>query len=105
MRIRLTEGMSLDTGALSRDLIKMQYERNDVTPGRGSFRIRGEVIEIYPAYTKGAVRIELDWDEVKSIVKYDPVSGEVTGRFEFLTIYPANILLFLRISLRKLFQE
>ena len=90
MRIRLNEGMSLDTGALSRDLIKMQYERNDVTPGRGSFRIRGEVIEIYPAYTKGAVRIELDWDEVKSIVKYDPVSGKVSDSFEFLTIYPAK---------------
>lgn len=56
MRIKLEEGMNIDTGDLSRDLIKMQYTRNDVTPGRGSFRLRGEVIEIYPAYSKGAIR-------------------------------------------------
>ncbi len=68
----------------------MQYTRNDVTPGRGSFRLRGEVIEIYPAYSKGAIRVELDWDEIKSIIKYDPVSGEVLDRFDFITIYPAK---------------
>ena len=90
MRIKLEEGMNIDTGDLSRDLIKMQYTRNDVTPGRGSFRLRGEVIEIYPAYSKGAIRVELDWDEIKSIIKYDPVSGEVLDRFDFITIYPAK---------------
>ena len=90
MRIKLSEGMSLDTVSLSRDLIKMQYERNDVTPGRGSFRIRGEIIEIYPAYTKGAVRIELDWDEIKSIVKFDPLSGQILDKYDFITIYPAK---------------
>jgi excinuclease ABC subunit B len=82
--------MSIDTGFLSRDLVKMQYVRNDVTPGRGSYRIRGEVIEIYPAYMKGAFRIELDWDVIKAIVKYDPVSGEVLDRFDFITLYPAK---------------
>ena len=90
MRIKLEEGMNIDTGDLSRDLIKMQYTRNDVTPGRGSFRLRGEVIEIYPAYSKGAIRVELDWDEIKSIIKYDPVYGEVLDRFDFITIYPAK---------------
>ena len=101
MRIKLKEGMSLDTGSLSRDLIKMQYDRNDVTPGRGSFRIRGEVIEIYPAYTKGAVRIELDWDEIKSIVKYDPVSGKVLDKYEFITLYPAKHFVVPEEQLRK----
>ena len=90
MRIKLSEGMSIDTAVLSRELIKMQYDRNDVTPGRGSFRLRGEVIEIYPAYIKGAFRIELDWDVIKAIVKYDPVSGEVLDRFDFITLYPAK---------------
>ncbi len=90
MRIKLSEGMRLDTGSLSRDLIKMQYDRNDVTPGRGSFRVRGEVVDIYPAYIKGAFRIELDWDEVRSIVKYDPVSGRTLEKFDYITLYPAK---------------
>ncbi len=101
MRVKLSEGMTVDTGALSRDLIKMQYDRNDMTPGRGSFRLRGEVIEIYPAYTKGAIRVELDWDVIKSIVKYDPVSGQLLDSYEFITLYPAKHFVVPEDQLRK----
>ena len=50
----------------------------------------GEVVDIYPAYIKGAFRIELDWDEVRSIVKYDPVSGRTLEKFDYITLYPAK---------------
>lgn len=90
MRISVTIGKLLDLRELSLHLISLQYERNDAVLERGKFRIRGDVFEIQPAYEKFAYRIELDWDTVVSIKKFDPVTGDVIEKPEFLVIYPAK---------------
>lgn len=90
MRISVTIGKLLDLRELSLHLISLQYERNDAILERGKFRIRGDVFEIQPAYEKFAYRIELDWDTVVSIKKFDPVTGDVIEKPEFLVIYPAK---------------
>lgn len=71
-------------------VVRMQYERNDVVLKRGSFRVRGDVIEIYPSYLENAVRITLDWDVIDSITWFDPVSGEKQDRVEQVSLYPAK---------------
>ena len=90
MRISLTLGKSVDLRELSLHLIALQYERNDALLERGKFRIRGDVFEIQPAYEKSAYRVELDWDTVVSIKKFDPLTGAVYENPEFLVIYPAK---------------
>ncbi len=90
MRYRFEEGKTLDTAEMARYLIQMQYERNDLTPGRGSFRIRGEVVEVFPSYIKNGYRIELDWEKIVRISEFNPVSGEILSEFEFITLYPAK---------------
>lgn len=90
MRISITIGKQLDLRELSLHLISLQYERNDAFSERGKFRIRGDVFEIQPAYEKFAYRIELDWDTVVSIKKFDPITGEVIEKPDFLVIYPAK---------------
>ena len=90
MRISLTLGKSVDLRELSLHLIALQYERNDDLLERGKFRIRGDVFEIQPAYEKSAYRIELDWDTVVSIKKFDPLTGAVYENPEFLVVYPAK---------------
>ena len=90
MRISLTLGKTIDLRELSLHLISLQYERNDALLERGKFRIRGDVFEIQPAYEKSAYRIELDWDTIVSIKKFDPVTGTVYENPEFLVIYPAK---------------
>ena len=90
MRISITIGKQLDLRELSLHLISLQYERNDALLERGKFRIRGDVFEIQPAYEKFAYRIELDWDTVVSVKKFDPVTGTVVEKPEFLVIYPAK---------------
>lgn len=90
MRISITVGKVLDLRELSLHLISLQYERNDALLERGKFRIRGDVFEIQPAYEKFAYRIELDWDTVIAIKKFDPTSGVVSEKSDFLVIYPAK---------------
>ena len=71
-------------------LVRMQYERNDAILKRGSFRVRGDVIEICPSYLENAVRISIDWDEIASIQWFDPVSGEKQEMVDSYTLYPAT---------------
>ena len=71
-------------------LVRMLYERNDVVLSRGTFRVRGDIIEIYPAYLESAVRITLDWDEIVSIEVFDPLTLEKLDRLESFTLYPAK---------------
>lgn len=71
-------------------LVRMQYERNDAILQRGSFRVRGDVIEICPSYLENAVRISIDWDEIASIQWFDPVSGEKQEIVDSYTLYPAK---------------
>ena len=77
-------------GRLSRQLIDMQYERNDFDLARGRFRIRGDTLEILPAYETVGVRIEFWGDEVERIVELDPLTGEVLAERNDIDIYPAK---------------
>lgn len=71
-------------------LTRMLYERNDMVLERGTFRARGETIEIYPAYLEEAFRIYLDWDEISEIVWFDPLTGERHDSVDSVTLYPAK---------------
>jgi excinuclease ABC subunit B len=71
-------------------LIEMQYDRNDYQLERGKFRVRGDTVELCPAYTEDAVRVEFFGDEVDRITRFDPISGESTDSLEDLTIFAAR---------------
>ena len=90
MRVELETGTKSDAREIGRRLVTLQYERNDPVLNRGSFRIKGDVLEIYPAYMKEAYRIQLTWDEIEQIRKFNPVSGEVMEELDYITIYPAK---------------
>jgi excinuclease ABC subunit B len=75
---------------LLRQLVDMQYERNDLDLARGKFRVRGDTVEIVPAYEEVAVRIQFFGDEVEKIVEIDPLTGEILADRESTAIYPAK---------------
>ena len=79
-----------DRGRLLRQLIEMQYERNDLELSRGKFRVRGDTLEIVPAYEEVAMRIQFFGDEVERIVSLDPLTGEVLAQQQEAAIYPAK---------------
>lgn len=91
LRIELEKGKELSRDKLLLDLVAIQYERNDVDFFRGTFRVRGDRVEIFPAYEeKTAVRIEFFGDEIDSIVEIDPLRGEIKRSFSRVDIYPAS---------------
>ncbi|MDD7200425.1 MAG: excinuclease ABC subunit UvrB [Sphaerochaetaceae bacterium] len=71
-------------------LVRMQYERNDAILQRGSFRVRGDSIEICPSYLENAIRLSIDWDEIESIQWFDPLTGEKQDSVQSFTLYPAK---------------
>ena len=75
---------------LARQLVDMQYERNDMDFARGRFRVRGDTMEILPAYEELGIRIEFWGDEVERIVVVDPLTGELLGERDDIEIYPAK---------------
>ena len=88
--LMLRPGEEADQRALLRKLVDMQYERNDMNFARGKFRVRGDTIEVHPAYEETGVRIELFGDEVERISRVDPLTGEVLGAIEELAVFPAT---------------
>ncbi len=90
MMIPLHVGQQIDRDALLLKLIDIQYDRNDYDPGRAKFRVRGDVIEVWPAYEEFAYRIELWGDEVEKLSMIDPVSGRESQALKDLYIYPAK---------------
>ena len=92
MRVHIDKGQTLDTRALALELAQVQYKRNDMVLERGTFRIKGDVMEIYPPYMEfdEAYRIELDWEEVVRIRRFNVVTGKVTEELDETTIYPAK---------------
>ena len=88
--ISLRPGMEKDRQELLRKLVDIQYTRNDMGFDRGSFRVRGDTVDIYPAGAENAVRIELFGDEVESIKEINPVTGEILGMRKHVAIYPAS---------------
>lgn len=92
MRIHIEKGKELDLHKLAVELAHIQYTRNDMILDRGTFRIRGDVIEIYPPYMEfdEAYRIELDWETVSRIRRFNAISGQTTEELDETVIYPAK---------------
>ena len=88
--ISLRPGMEMDRMQLLRKLTDIQYTRNDMDFSRGSFRARGDIVDIYPAGGESAVRVELFGDEIESIREIDPLTGEITGSRSHISIFPAS---------------
>jgi excinuclease ABC subunit B len=90
MLVRIDRGEVLDRDDLLQRLVMIQYRRSDMELLRGTFRVRGDVVEILPAYEQTAYRVELFGDEVENIVEIDPLTGEILDDFDRITIYPAK---------------
>jgi excinuclease ABC subunit B len=86
----LKTGQETDQRAIIARLVEMQYERNDLNFARGKFRVRGDTIEVFPAYEDMGVRIELFGDEVERISRVDPLTGEHLGEIEELGVFAAT---------------
>lgn len=91
MVLHLVRGERIDQRSLLRRLAELQYTRNDVAFQRGTYRVRGDVIDIFPAESeKHAVRVELFDDEIEAISGFDPLTGESYGQYPRITIYPKS---------------
>ena len=89
--VSLSEGQEISRDVLLRDLVNIQYDRNDIDFQRGRFRVRGDVVEIFPAgYSDHAFRVEFFGDEIDRIVEVDSLTGEVIGEREQVSIFPAT---------------
>lgn len=89
MILHLRQGATLDQRAILKRLAELQYTRNDFELRRGSFRVHGDVIDIFPAESKRlAVRVELFGDEIESLAEFDPLTGEIINRLTRTTVYP-----------------
>jgi excinuclease ABC subunit B len=88
--ITLARNGVVDRDFILQKLVDIQYERNDVNFIRGKFRVRGDTIEIFPAYEELAVRVELFGDTVDRIIELDPLTGEITKELDYVRIYPAS---------------
>jgi excinuclease ABC subunit B len=83
-------GEEQDRDLMLRKLIDIQYVRNDTLLGRGRFRVKGDVVEVQPAYSETAYRISFFGDEVEAITHFDPLTGEVLSKYDQITIFPAT---------------
>jgi excinuclease ABC subunit B len=90
MMVYLPKGHSIARDVLLLRLVEIQYQRNDVAFTRGTFRVRGDVVEVWPAYEEFAFRIEMFGDEVDSLAIINPVSGETLREVDELYVYPAK---------------
>ncbi len=90
MMVRLAKGETVDRNNLLLRLVDIQYERNDVAFTRGKFRVRGDVIEVWPASEEYAMRVELFGDEVDALAIINPLTGETLRQLEEMYVYPAK---------------
>ena len=90
MRITLRRGAALHRNTLIERLVENLYERNDYELKRGSFRVRGEVIEVMPAYLEHGLRVEFFGDEIEALTEFEPVGGAVIRKTDLFELYPAN---------------
>ncbi len=97
----LERGQRADRDYILRKLVEIQYERNDHDFSRGTFRVRGDVIEVYPSYDEIAIRIELFGDDVDELMTFDPITGQTQRRRDKLVVYPKSHFVTPRDRLRK----
>ena len=90
MRLDASAGQQVSRHELLEKLVSIQYQRNDVEVGRGCFRVRGDVVDVHPAYEDIVIRIELDDDRVARISALDPLTGQLLRRMDRLALYPAK---------------
>src|SRR5690606_37104849 len=88
--VQLHVGQQLERDELLRQFVQMQYTRNDMAFSRGTFRVRGDTIEIIPVYEELAIRIEMFGDEIDALSTLHPVSGEVIRSEESVHLFPAT---------------
>ena len=90
MLLPLEKGQRIDRDSILRKLVEIQYERNDMEFGRGTFRVRGDIIEVVPSYEEHALRIGLFGDEVDELAWFDPLTGKVITRIEKVSVFPKS---------------
>ncbi|MCE9599219.1 MAG: excinuclease ABC subunit UvrB [Spirochaetia bacterium] len=88
--VMLDVGLELDRNDVIRQLLHIQYVRNDVAPTRATFRVRGDTLEVFPAYRQEGIRVEWFGDEIENISYFDPISGRVLDKPSRVVIYPAK---------------
>ncbi len=88
--LELHTGVDYDQRSILRRLVDMQYDRNDMTLGRGKFRVRGDTIEVHPAYEEHVLRIEMFGDTVERLTTIDTLTGEQLGEFSEVMVFPAT---------------
>ncbi len=91
MVLPLTRGQRISRQDVLRKLVEIQYERNDVEFGRGTFRVRGDTIEVHPSYEEHALRIDLFGDEIDELVAIDPLTGKTLRHHDRISIFPKSI--------------
>jgi excinuclease ABC subunit B len=90
MTVKFSVGDTVDVDALMKRFVELQYKRNDAVLERANFRRRGDTLEIYPAYLDSAYRVDLDWDTIARIRRFDPVSGAYLEELDSAMLYPAK---------------
>ncbi|HEX9779044.1 MAG TPA: excinuclease ABC subunit UvrB [Geopsychrobacteraceae bacterium] len=106
MLVRLEEGMELDRNELLKRLVENQYQRNDIDFHRGTFRVRGDTVEIFPAYEeKRAIRVEFFGDEVETVSEIDPLTGKLIDHIGRTAIFPASHYVATRPTLERAIKE
>jgi len=90
LMLMLKPGEMVDRDAVLRKLVDIQYTRNDTALARGSFRVRGETLEVFPAYAETAYRAVFFGDEVEALQEFDPLTGEVIKDLEYAAVWPAT---------------
>ena len=90
LTVEIQVGLAIERDDFLRKLVAIQYNRSDLAFARGKFRVRGDVVELWPAYDDAAIRVSFFGDEIEEIVTIHTLTGEITGRHERLNIYPAK---------------
>ncbi len=90
MLLPLEVGQRIDRDQILRKLVEIQYERNDTEFGRGTFRVRGDIVEVVPSYEEHALRIGLFGDEVDELTWFDPLTGKIIRRLDKIAVYPKS---------------
>src|ERR687898_831517 len=103
--VNLVVGEETDRDLMLRKLIDIQYARNDTLLGRGRFRVKGDVIEIQPAYTETAYRVSMFGDEVEQITHFDPLTGEVYAKLDTITVFPATQYVTSKLTIERAYDE
>jgi len=88
--VLLRKGEIGDRDEILRKLVDIQYSRNDQALGRGKFRVRGDTLEVFPAYSETAFRAQFFGDEIEAVQHFDPLTGEILGELEHVGIWPAT---------------